>query len=610
MSAVNFMVREFDNMGDPGFIRLLRAYLFAFPALVDFQADEMPQRFINQNTDDIHNAVQMAANNEEVPSNILCVLLEFGADVNCTTSSGESSMMGAIANVSDRSLFKLNLLLHYGGNIDIFDQSFQTVLHYGAYAGNVHGVRLVLKSRKQRLQITKYAVENLESGNGSSDESEKTSDVYSDEEEDRHETGPYGDTKRDPDYAEVTRRMYEDRLEVDMIHMDSPQTSFTPAMKYYAERLRLLSELYVDPLHLRDTCNHTPLSLAAGTIAMDFNERKKMVSMFTDAGADAEYDKFVGPSAPLREVSRQDVFFGFISCHERLGEAADTFFINVQIFKGAYRTALYLDIEFTNKFLDPDESIFPEGGMSEFNVEEVFKSCKGQRFDFLDRWDAFDRPHDGIDFSLCFNVTQRTIDENGDVSMKYAIVLETDSDSSAPDFGRFTMRFPRGPCPVSFWTNDTPPGFTYDSEITMHKHFTLLQTAAMCKYQETRRNIFTVARSLCNPLLKCDARYNVKGSTAAAVMETTLLIRPGIGRFDITQNARLLKMMQKDHGDMLHWIHKNSILQRYINVNSAFHTIDSRASQNNTQLGFRKDKRISPFHSLPDDVCQIILSFI
>ena len=261
MSAVNFMVREFDNMGDPGFIRLLRAYLFAFPALVDFQADEMPQRFINQNTDDIHNAVQMAANNEEVPSNILCVLLEFGADVNCTTSSGESSMMGAIANVSDRSLFKLNLLLHYGGNIDIFDQSFQTVLHYGAYAGNVHGVRLVLKSREQRLQITKYAVENLESGNGSSDESEKTSDVYSDDEEDRHETGSYGDTVRDPHYAEVTRRMYEDRLEVDMIHMDSPQTSFTPAMKYYAERLRLLSELYVDPLHLRDTCNHTPLSL-------------------------------------------------------------------------------------------------------------------------------------------------------------------------------------------------------------------------------------------------------------------------------------------------------------------------------------------------------------
>lgn len=598
MNAVNFMVRDFDNMNDPGFVRLLRAFLFAFPSAVNTVMDKMPQRFIDPETDDIYNALQLAASNEQVPLDVFCTLLEFGADVNCTTPSGLTPMMGSIMGISDQCLYKLRRLIQYGGNIDLYDQSFQTVLHFGAMVGNVRGVRIILEARKQRLED----VEEMKDTEMDLDISGYNSPTYSEDIEDHHETVSDGATDSVPDFTAAIRHMYECR-----IAMDTHDTQSIESLKRYQLRLRLKSDLYVDPLHLPDSCNETPLSIAAGTSAMDFNARKKMVSMLVDFGADADSDKHVGPSGSL---SQNHLCFGIITCHERLGEWAGTFFIMIQIFKGAYRTSLYMDLALANNFLDIDESLFPEGGMSQFNVEEVFKGCKGQRFDFYDRWDTFDKPHDGVDFSLWFRLTNRTTDEQGDDSIETSIVLESSCDTFGPHIGKLTMRFPRGPCPVAWWTNDAPVGITFEPEITMYKHFTLLQKAAMCKYRETRRNMMTVARSMCNPLIKCDAPYNVKGSTAAEILATTLLLDSQAGRFNTTQNTRLLKILQKDRSDMLNFIHKDYTLQQYKDVNAAFHMLNSTQHSDSTQRPAKKSKLVSPFHRFPNDVCETILSFI
>jgi hypothetical protein len=602
MSAVNFMVREFDNMDDPGFLRLLRAYLLAFPSIVDIPADDMPQRFIDPENEDVYNAVQLAASNPRVPPYVLSVLLEFGANANCTTSSGQSPMMGAILEVSDESICKLRRLLQYGGNIDLYDQSFQTVLHFGAIAGNVRGVRMILEARKQRLKDAARIADEMRNYMYS-DDSDDISQT-SGEEEYQHETIPVVDISSS---STATRRMYEYRLGIDIDFMrDKLDLQYPGALEGYTMRLRPQCELYVDPLHLPDCGNETPLTIAAGQCTMDFNERKTMISMLLDAGADADSDMHVPPGG----LSSSPLCFGFVTCHERQGDGEGTFFMMIQIFKGMYRTSLYMDLDFTNTFLDIHESIFPACGISPFNVEEIFRSCKGQRFDFFYQLDLFDRPHDGIDFSLWFRITKQTTDEDGNDSIETVIILESEHDTDRDDVGKLTMRFPRGPCPVTFWTEDDTVGATFDSEITMHKHFTLLQRAAMCKYRETRRNMIAVARPLCNPLLKCDSPYNMKGSTAADILSTTILLDSHTGRFNATQNMRLLKTIQNDRVNMLHYIHKNAAVQQYTDVNAAFHMLNSTESDMTTQRPPTRPKFISPFHRLPDDVCQNILNFV
>ncbi|KAJ1468670.1 ankyrin repeat-containing domain protein [Baffinella frigidus] len=529
-TMANFIVENLDHADDMGFLRLIRAYYFAFPQTLNTFAHHMPDEPLGSGDYECsYNPIHLAAAGAMIPVRVLETIMQAGAVVDAAINTGHTPLMLAIANIGGSYPEKVKLLLDYGADIGVFDTLFATPLHLAALHGNVDGVRLILRERE-----TFY--------------------------------------KKSP-ARHVGQALFKERL-------------------------------YIDPLYMQDSDHETALMVATGNIRMKQGDREEMVKLLLPSGYDTDASSMERDADMLVVVDLDSVdrlCYGIITCHERQGDGEDgTFVLHVSIRKDAYNVDIWMDSALAEEFLVEDQGCtFPPGGMSRYDIEEVFRGCHGQRFDFYDgACYADDISIDGLDFNLFFKVVDTSTDKDGHIIYETQILLESAMDEIDSDtYCMFPMRFPRGPCPMHFWTHDAPGEPSFKSRITMHQHMSLLHHAVMCEHTQVRRQMMHYGRRVCNPLLRCD-----KGFTALELLGKTLATRRKRDGSDqhTEDETFMFDTMLKDHDEMLTWIYRDALL-----LGATTKKLAAIEGDTNT------DPLVtSPFHQLPDDVCRSILDYI
>lgn len=331
-------------------------------------------------------------------------------------------------------------------------------------------------------------------------------------------------------------------------------------------RLRANYALDPDPLHLPDQCHQTPIMRLSDSGGMSAYLREEIFELLVSAGAVG--DENLHHKKRLAVARKQGngeapPFWGVINC-QFLGD----FVMFIIMHKELCSVEVTVSIDMLLLCVDHTESVLPPGHMSNFDIRMVFIRCMKQRFDF-------DAGVDGIDFDVHFDVC----DSSG---LSASIVGVHEGGSY-----KLAVRFPKGPCPTSLWTETLafPPSFTWD--ITMDKQYTLAHYAAMIECKELRRRMVYLARPLCNPLLRC-----ANGLTAADTLEKQL-----VGKTMCWDVKRLLAKMRRDERQMLSYVHHGALML----------LVGGRTVANTTN---RRVTTKSPFHDLSDDICRTILSFL
>jgi hypothetical protein len=350
----------------------------------------------------------------------------------------------------------------------------------------------------------------------------------------------------------------------DRIRNSSRETRLHRYDVHYDERFRRNDHMNPDPLHQPDQHHETPLMVISRSYRMSIYLREEIVTLLVGEGAVADenlHQKRRIYEAEQRGGGEDPPCWGVIHCG-----LIGNFLMFITMQKDMYSVKLTMEVDFLVRWVDKQQSVLPPATMTAFDIRMLFISCIQQRFDF-------DAAVNGLDFDLHFNVT----DANGfDASV---VGYTTGSEY------KLAVRLPRGPCPISLWTDAlaVQPLFVYSIEVD--KHYTLSHHAAKTICPEFRRRLVYIARPLCNPLLKC-----VDGFTSADILENSLTVMS----WDVKQ---LLKKMRGDNSKMLRYIHRDSLL-----VITEF---------NPAVLSTTKKRKFkSPFHDLSDDICRIILSFI
>jgi hypothetical protein len=262
--------------------------------------------------------------------------------------------------------------------------------------------------------------------------------------------------------------------------------------------------------------------------------------------------------------------FGMANC-QLVGE----FILFVSIHKADFSMDVTVCLDTLCMSVDKSESVLPPSSMDKFDIKMVCMRCMKQQFDFSG-------DVDGIDFDLHFNVC----DETG-----YDTEIVGCNDGGEY---KLAIRFPRGPCPISMW-RDLEFEPVLEWHIHMNKRYTLAHYAAVATCPRFRSRLLSMARPLCNPLIKCSS-----GLTAAETLQKQL-----VGTQASWDIKRLLASMQRDQTYMTTYIHKDALL---FMTASPFLS----PSQNRVVNG-KKTKRqafTSPFWRLSDDICRIILSYM
>ncbi|KAJ1468668.1 hypothetical protein T484DRAFT_1754954 [Baffinella frigidus] len=144
-SVANFVASYMDRLEDPGFQRILRAYIYAFPESANMPPDTWAQ------PDELQSTLHMCIV-QDIPLVVMKTLLEGGLRVDPVNRFGETPLMLAMALVTGvQSLVKIQQLLDYGADIGVFDREFQNPLHLAVSAGNVRALRAMLGARHDRL---------------------------------------------------------------------------------------------------------------------------------------------------------------------------------------------------------------------------------------------------------------------------------------------------------------------------------------------------------------------------------------------------------------------------------------------------------------------------
>ncbi|KAJ1471119.1 hypothetical protein T484DRAFT_1753434 [Baffinella frigidus] len=390
-------------------------------------------------------------------------------------------------------------------------------------------------------------------------------------------------------------------------------------------RLRCTTPMRVDLLNMRNYCGDTVLSIAASTPTMAHNARNEMVSMLLRAGADPEYETCSGmcQNSPVAIPGHQRMMRhaeegnflvkGIITCEEQSDNNGPPV-VCVRLLKDGYTSDVCFDLESCIVFLDEDETMYPASAtMSDRQLDDLFYRLSGQTFDFWIRDDVFECTFDGVDFSLFYRVTSRVYDEEFMEDILCVEILEESAITRFDDeMGRISMRFPRGPVPHAVFVNETiAEDAAYMNGFRMHKHYTLLQQAAVCESQSERVRMLTVARPLCNPLLRLRPPHLLCGHTALELLEYTTFV-DGLDtvtprtRYYTSVDTRWLKLLQKDVNDFMHVVFRDHAFAASVDINAAYHRVDATTNGRTC----RPKRFTSRFNLLPDDVCKRILGFM
>ena len=237
---------------------------------------------------------------------------------------------------------------------------------------------------------------------------------------------------------------------------------------------------------------------------------------------------------------------------------AGDFVVFLSIHKPTYSLDIVASIDILAMSVEKSISVLPV----DFDIKLFFREFTSKRFEFSE-------DVDGVDFDIHFKM-------NG-----------SDTEIVGAGVGDYKIccRLPRGPCPLEFWSGeDFDPHF--QCRITMNKGYTLAHHAA----EMLQVHLMSLARPICNPLVKCS-----RGYTATETLEQQF--KHGNVRFDV---RRLLASMRRDQHFMHQYIHRDALL--------LISGVVSRPKKKKTKT--KRMEFISPFWRLPDDVCRLILSYV
>jgi hypothetical protein len=511
----NFMKANIHRTGAKGFIRMLRLCLILSPVKSESGAThEYCNDFLGEETS-CFTPLQMSARSDHLSTHVMQTLLQAGCRVDNSTAMGDygyTPLMIAMGQASTEFPEKVDILLDYGADIDAFSCDFNNSLHMAVHSENVRGLRTVLHVRQERLNPT-----NL----------------------------PSWDTR--------LRKTGTGRCQ-EMINQ--PDESGATPLAIAAAHIR--KGLFPDLNHWG-----TEISVRSTREA-----RREMIDLIVQAGADANW---VLSSHP----------YGWI----QYNEYEDSVYIDIR--NGSCDSDFDVDLDTIVEFVDYDISVLQRPNQPTMNLADqkkfvrgVFErltyiSCNSRRFGFEGTG------IDGCDFDLYFSV-------HGDMTW-----LEIGSGYHNPSprvtiYGnrdpnaeyKIAVRFPRGP-----WVSQFPnSSFQYPTSFKVNKQYTLAHRAVRgtfsfeigtTEHAEQRRLMFSTARLLCNPLLKCS-----RGFTALELLRKEMeRTNPSL------EDENLLEGLQRDYDNMLAFFNRDA-------------------------TPYTKHRRVtnaSRFHMLPGDVCQAIL---
>ena len=335
------------------------------------------------------------------------------------------------------------------------------------------------------------------------------------------------------------------------------------AARQTKKRCREGDGTWQDPLHMKDEVHETPM-MTVHRKKMSCKTRMQIVELLVEAGAVADVDvDRESRVAVARKTGGVVPSFGLANC-----QIIDDITVFISIHKPTYSMDVTVSLDMLHMSVDKGCSTLPHSSMADFDMKLLFMLCANQRF-------SCDGDIDWVDFDLHFN-TDAT---GGNTKIV-----------GCNDGGAFkaAIRFPKGPCPLYFWTDgfDFDTNICFEWHITMNKCYTFAHHAALIRCPTIRSQLMSIARPLCNPLIKCK-----DGCTALETLQQTL---HGIHtRWD---TRRLIGSMRRDHDYILTYIHRDA-------VTTSSGSVAKRLKK-------KANSTMSPFWRLPDDVCRHILSYL
>lgn len=386
--------------------------------------------------------------------------------------------------------------------------------------------------------------------------------------------------------------------------------------------------LHPDPLHMPDLFHKTPLTSVCMNQNVHYKDRVAMADMLVEAGAGADED-IDQQTRRAAEACDAPMAYGIITYHQ-----LDPNTVYATVRKAGYCFDMEVNLEVLLIFVDEEASVLPGPESPMFSLEWLFMSCKKQRFCF--------RPDlGGMDFDIHFD-----LGEDGSERVRSTPSWQTQF--------MVCVRLPKGPCPLSAWTDEFVLEDTAYLEGNFYpdRGYTLAHHAVACVDADTRIRVAHLAEGLCNPLKRCS-----EGRTAADMLADFALqyaARAAAATPAVPWSlARLLKRMRKREDTMRQYIHRDALLLADGAVGTASEQEQAVQQRDNkrkrcpaaeaaqdapaakaacaadtTKAGSQKrgkgqaqnnksataagSKRptVSPFAALSDDVCRLILSFV
>jgi hypothetical protein len=144
--VVEFIVANFYHLDDVDMVRVLRAYILAFPDTRTMSSVDLHDGDATHYT-----ALVLAARDSRVPVQVLKTLLEGGADANHPNEDGDSALMVTAETRGQMACAKMRILITYGADICTYNMCMHNALHIAVYSMNVEGLRILLNERARRM---------------------------------------------------------------------------------------------------------------------------------------------------------------------------------------------------------------------------------------------------------------------------------------------------------------------------------------------------------------------------------------------------------------------------------------------------------------------------